>query len=115
MVLMFAALWAIVILPQQRKAKAQRAMLAALQEGDLVLTSSGIYGVIVEFPNDTDVYLEVAQGIELRLTRSSILGKARVGTEAEAATAEAPAAKPSLFGAFGRGRSTELDDKKKTG
>ncbi len=111
MVLMFAALWAIVILPQQRKAKPQRAMLAALQEGDLVLTSSGIYGVIVEFPTDTDAYLEVAQGIELRVTRSSILGKARLGTETDAA----PAAKPRLFSALGRGRSADAEEKKKAG
>lgn len=115
MILMFAALWAIVILPQQRKAKAQRAMLAALEEGDLVLTNSGIYGVIAEFPNDTDVYLEVAQGIELRMTRSSILGKARAGNEAETAAEAAPAPRPSIFGAFGRGRANDTEEKKKAG
>lgn len=80
---LLVAMYAVMIRPQQRRLKAQREMLAALKEGDLVLTASGIYGVITEL-SDTDAYIEVAQGIELKMTRSSIAGKVRVDDESDA-------------------------------
>jgi len=33
------------IMPQQRRAKAHRLMMSQLEEGDEVLTASGIYGI----------------------------------------------------------------------
>ena len=69
-------MYAVLIVPQQRRVKAQRALLSALDEGDVVLTSAGIYGVITELAGD-DCYLEVAEGIELKVTKSSIAGKVR--------------------------------------
>ena len=69
-------MYAVLIVPQQRRVKAQRVILNSLHEGDVVLTSAGIYGVITEMVGD-DVYLEVAEGIELKITKSSIGGKVR--------------------------------------
>ena len=69
-------MYAVLIVPQQRRVKAQRAILNSLAEGDVVLTSAGIYGVITEMA-DGDVYLEVAEGIELKITKVSIAGKVR--------------------------------------
>jgi preprotein translocase subunit YajC len=69
-------MYAVLIVPQQRRVKAQRAILNSLAEGDVVLTSAGIYGVITEM-SDGDVYLEVAEGIELKITKVSIAGKVR--------------------------------------
>jgi len=56
-------MYAVLIVPQQRRVKAQRAILSSLAEGDVVLTSAGIYGVITEM-TDGDVYLEVAEGFQ---------------------------------------------------
>jgi preprotein translocase subunit YajC len=78
-------MYAVLIVPQQRRVKAQRAVLNSLSEGDVVLTSAGIYGVITEMV-DNDVYLEVAEGIELKITKASIAGKVR-GDDAAADTA----------------------------
>lgn len=69
--LMMAAMWALLILPQQKRAKAARLMLAALEVGDEVLTASGIYGTIAEFDGET-VFLAVSDTIEIKITRSSI-------------------------------------------
>jgi preprotein translocase subunit YajC len=74
-------MYAVLIVPQQRRVKAQRAILNSLAEGDVVLTSAGIYGVITEMTGD-DVYLEVAEGIELKMTKSSIAGKVRTDSAA---------------------------------
>jgi preprotein translocase subunit YajC len=90
-------MYAVLIVPQQRRVKAQRALLSALNEGDVVLTSAGIYGVITELAGD-DLYLEVAEGIELKITKSSVAGKVRSDTDSSTASAdskssETPAAK----------------------
>ena len=84
-------MYTVLIVPQQRRVKAQRAVLNSLAEGDVVLTSSGIYGVITEMI-DSDVYLEVAEGIELKITKVSIAGKVRTD---DAASIDTPADKPS--------------------
>ncbi|MEO8695775.1 MAG: preprotein translocase subunit YajC [Acidimicrobiales bacterium] len=73
---LLVVMYAVLIVPQQRRVKAQRAILNSLSENDVVLTSAGIYGVITEMVGD-DVYLEVAEGIELKITKASIAGKVR--------------------------------------
>jgi preprotein translocase subunit YajC len=69
--LMFLALWAIVILPQQRRMRAHQAVVSVLQEGDEVMTTSGILGTITAI-DDEVLHLEVAPGIRLRIVRAAI-------------------------------------------
>ena len=69
--LMFLALWAIVILPQQRRMKAHRALVSVLEVGDEVMTTSGIIGTITAI-DDEVLHLEVAQGVTLRIVRAAI-------------------------------------------
>ena len=82
-------MYAVLIVPQQRRVKAQRATLNSLVEGDVVLTSAGIYGVITEMVGE-DVYLEVAEGIELKITKASIAGKVRGDDAADDTPAVTP-------------------------
>src|SRR5258705_8858978 len=69
--LMFLALWAIVILPQQRRMRAHQALVSALQEGDEVMTTSGILGTITAM-DDEVLHLEVAPGVTLRVVRAAV-------------------------------------------
>ena len=69
--LMFLALWAIVILPQQRRMKAHRALVSVLEVGDEVMTTSGIIGTITAI-DDEVLHLEVAPGVTLRIVRAAI-------------------------------------------
>src|SRR5260221_14646019 len=69
--LMFLVLWAIVILPQQRRMRAHRALVSVLEEGDEVMTTSGILGVISAI-DDEVLHLEVAPGVRLRIVRAAI-------------------------------------------
>src|ERR1700716_376653 len=69
--LMFLVLWAIVILPQQRRMRAHQALVSVLKEGDEVMTTSGILGTIAEM-DDEVVHLEVAPGVRLRIVRAAI-------------------------------------------
>ena len=69
--LMFLALWVIVILPQQRRMRAHQALVAVLEEGDEVMTTSGIIGTITAI-DDEVLHLEVAPRVTLRIVRAAI-------------------------------------------
>lgn len=67
-------MYAVLILPQQRRAKEHRSLLASLEEGDEVVTNAGVYGFIAAVEGEV-VWLEVADGVELKLTKSSVASK----------------------------------------
>ena len=71
LIVIMVAMWALLILPQQRRTKAHREMLASLDVGDEVVTASGIYGEITEFDGDT-VFLAVNDATEIKITRASV-------------------------------------------
>ncbi len=49
----FGFMWLIFIRPQNKKQKQMAAMLASLEVGDYVLTTSGFYGVVIDINDDT--------------------------------------------------------------
>ncbi len=57
LVVMFAVMYLIVIRPQKKQEKKQKAMLAALQVGDKVVTIGGICGKVAKL-KDEYVYIE---------------------------------------------------------
>jgi preprotein translocase subunit YajC len=69
--LLFAAMWFFTIRPQQQRLKAQRALIAAVQAGDEVLTAGGLIGT-VKVLSDDEMRLEVGPGIEIRVARAAI-------------------------------------------
>ena len=71
LIILVIALYAIVFLPQQRRAKAHRELLSRLEVGDEVLTSAGIYGVVSEFDGGS-VFLAVSDNLEIKVTKESI-------------------------------------------
>ena len=52
-VVIFGALYFIMIRPQKKQQKKLGEMLSALEVGDSVLTSSGFYGVVIDITDDT--------------------------------------------------------------
>jgi preprotein translocase subunit YajC len=52
LVLMFAAMYFLLIAPQRKKQKAHEKMLTELKTGDEVVTSGGIYGTITSVKED---------------------------------------------------------------
>jgi preprotein translocase subunit YajC len=76
LILMFVVFYFLLIWPQQKKAKAHRQVLASLQKGDNVVTSSGIYGTITGL-TDTVVTLEIAEKVRVKVARNAIAGVVR--------------------------------------
>jgi preprotein translocase subunit YajC len=68
----FVLLWVLFILPQQRRVRAHQALVAAVEPGDEVILSAGIYGRVVELSAD-EMVLAVAPGVELRVARQAVL------------------------------------------
>ncbi len=75
--------WFLLIRPQQERAKAQTAMVAALEVGDQVISAGGIHGTLVEVFDET-VTLEVAPGSRLTLARPAIARRIEPDLDAEA-------------------------------
>src|ERR1043166_2860820 len=71
MVIVMGIFYVMLILPQQRQRKKTQAMLAALKNGDKVVTSSGIYGTVNGIDGDT-VILKIADQVKIRILRSAI-------------------------------------------
>jgi preprotein translocase subunit YajC len=63
---------------------ARRALIASLEVGDEVITAGGIFGTILEI-SDTDLQVEVADGIVLKFAREAV--SARPGPAAAAVEA----------------------------
>jgi preprotein translocase subunit YajC len=51
-ILMFAAMYFLLIAPQRKKQKEHEKMMASLKVGDEVITTGGIYGVITAVKDD---------------------------------------------------------------
>ena len=83
--LLFAGLYFVLIRPQQRKTKAQRATQRRVEVGDEIITTSGIYGIITAM-DDEDLWIEVAENTEIRVARGAVM---RV-TQSVAADGDAP-------------------------
>ncbi len=79
LILMFVVFYFLLIWPQQKKAKAHRQVLANLQKGDNVVTSSGIYGQITGL-TDTTVTLEIAEKVRIKVSRSAVAGVVKNST-----------------------------------
>src|SRR5262245_23744839 len=72
MVGMVAVMYFLMIRPQQKKAKEHRALVAAVKRGDQVVTSGGIIGTVARVRSDTEVDLEIAEGVRVRVVRGTI-------------------------------------------
>lgn len=85
----FLLMWVLFIRPQQRRLRAHQALVARLQLGDEVMTTSGMYGTVTAL-DDEVAHLEVAPGVVVRLARGAVAR--RLGEEADQTTPSGTAA-----------------------
>ena len=70
-ILMFVLLYFLMIRPQMKRAKEQKAMIEALQKGDEVVTAGGVVGRITKL-GEQYVTIEIAPNTEIVLQRSAV-------------------------------------------
>ena len=72
LVLIFVVFYFLLIRPQQRKARDHRTTLDALRRGDRVVTGGGIIGTVVRVDSPDEVVVDIADGVRVRVVRSTI-------------------------------------------
>lgn len=72
LILIFVVFYFLMIRPQQKKAKAHREMVNALRRGDRVLLSGGIFGQVAKVISDSEVLVEIADKVQIRVTRGAV-------------------------------------------
>ncbi|MBL8338495.1 MAG: preprotein translocase subunit YajC [Rhodoferax sp.] len=72
LVLMFVVLYFVMIRPQMKKQKEHRAMVDALAKGDEVVTAGGLLGKVAKL-GDSNLGLEIANGVEVQIQRSAVV------------------------------------------
>jgi preprotein translocase subunit YajC len=76
------------IRPQQKRLKDHRDMVAAIRRGDTIVPSGGIIGKVTNV-DDQELQVEIADGVKVKLLRSTISEVRGKGEGAPAAKAKA--------------------------
>jgi preprotein translocase subunit YajC len=72
MVFVFVIFYLLVFRPQQQKVKQHQALIDAVKRGDTVVTSGGIIGKVVRVGTDNEVRVEIAEGVQVRVLKSTL-------------------------------------------
>ena len=72
LILIFVVFYFLLIRPQQAKVKAQREMLSGVKRGDRVVTGGGIIGLVTKVISDSEIQVELAEGVRVRIVKQTI-------------------------------------------
>jgi len=72
LILIFVIMYFLLIRPQQKKLKEHKAMVEALRRGDQVVTQGGLIGKVSKVKDDSEIEVELAEGVKVRVVRSTI-------------------------------------------
>ncbi|MBY4895121.1 MULTISPECIES: preprotein translocase subunit YajC [Gymnodinialimonas] len=72
LILILVIMYFFLIRPQQKKVKDHQAMVEALRRGDEVVTQGGLIGKITKVKDETEVEVEIAKDVKIRVLRPTI-------------------------------------------
>ena len=75
MVLIFVVFYFFMIRPQSKRQKEIKKQRDAMQPGDKVVTSGGIYGKVKEI-KETTVIVEIAENVRIKVDKNSVFATA---------------------------------------
>jgi preprotein translocase subunit YajC len=79
-VLIFVIMYFLIIRPQRLKAKRHQEMIANVRRGDTIVTSGGLIGKVAKVVDESEIQLDLADNVRVRLARGMI---AEVRTKGE--------------------------------
>jgi preprotein translocase subunit YajC len=71
LILLFVVMYAAMIRPQQKRAREHQALISAVQVGDEVMTTAGIFGTVTAVEGDV-ISIEITPGVVMRVARAAI-------------------------------------------
>ncbi len=83
LVLIFAAMYFLLLRPQRKRQKETARLQSSIAEGDEVIMNSGIYGFVSAVEDDL-LWIEIAEKVEVRVTKGSIARKVSIPSEDKA-------------------------------
>jgi len=73
LILMGGVFYFLLIRPQQKRVRAQQALVNAVEVGDDVMTTGGIFGTVTEIDDEEGtVLVEIAPGTQIRMVKTGI-------------------------------------------
>ncbi len=72
LVLIFVVFYFLLLRPQQAKVRQQKEMLAGVKRGDRVVTGGGIIGLVTKVISDSELQVELAEGVRVRVIKQTI-------------------------------------------
>lgn len=70
--LMIVFFYFLIIRPQQKREAKRQSMINSVKRGDKVVTTSGVIGVIHKVVSDSELSLEIAENVRIRVLKNSI-------------------------------------------
>ena len=71
-ILIFVIMYFLILRPQQKRAKDHQALIAQLRRGDTVVTSGGLVGKITKVVDDSEIEVQIAEGVRVRQLRQMV-------------------------------------------
>ncbi len=71
--IVLAIFYFVIMLPMKNRQKKVQEFLAALKEGDKVVTSGGLYGSVAKIKDDA-ISLQIAPNVRVDIARAAIVG-----------------------------------------
>lgn len=72
LILIFAIMYFLLIRPQQKKVKEHQKMIEQLRVRDQVVTQGGMIGKVSKVKEDGEIEVEIADGVKVRVVKSTI-------------------------------------------
>ncbi|MGF6171749.1 preprotein translocase subunit YajC [Ensifer sp. 4252] len=70
--LIFVVMYFLIIRPQRAQMKRREELLKNIRRGDQVVTGGGIVGKVTKVVDDSELEVEIADGIKIRVVRSGV-------------------------------------------
>lgn len=71
-VFILVIMYVMIIRPQRQQMKRHQEMVAALRRGDTVVMSGGLIGKVSKVVSETELEVELAEGVRVRVVRGSV-------------------------------------------
>jgi len=84
-ILIFVVMYFLIIRPQRQQMKKRAEMLAGVRRGDSVVTGGGLVGKVTKVVNDSEVEIDLGNGVKVTALRSMLADVRSKGEPVEAA------------------------------
>jgi preprotein translocase subunit YajC len=72
-VVLFALFWLLLVRPQRKRQLERQHLLSEVEVGDEIVSTGGVFGIVKEV-GETELHVEIAEGVTVRMARAAVAG-----------------------------------------